>query len=119
MAYLPADEVNIEKQNLSRYTNNTIVDPAILANELKTIRRNCLAWDREEHEEDIYCIAAPIFDFNDHAIASISITTSVKYTSLAKLNSFIPDLEIAAMNISREMGYTGNYPLIINEEGAV
>lgn len=117
IAYLPKEEVNVKKFILTRYTNNTIVDPEILVDELKTIRKHCLAWDREEHEEDIFCIAAPIFDFNNYAIASISITTTIKYTPLEKLDSFIPDLHIAAKHISREMGYTGNYPLIISEEG--
>ncbi len=107
LAFLPPKQLNklLDKMELKKYTSNTIITKEALQTELKEIRKNSLAWDREEHEEDIYCIAAPIFDFNKRVIGSISISITIKYTSVEKLVSYEAELKKSAENISREMGY--------------
>lgn len=76
--------------------------------ELNRIREQYLAWDNGEHEEDIYCIAVPIFDFSNMVIASISISVTVKYTPIEKLASYERLLKEAALNISKNLGYVHN-----------
>ena len=66
------------------------------------------AWDRGEHEEDIYCIAAPIFDFSKKVIASISVSVTIKYTPVEKLASYEDLLKEAALIISKNLGYVQN-----------
>lgn len=116
LAYQAPEELKkIEQLQFQRFTENTITVPQELLAELETIRQVGLAWDRGEHEADIYCIAAPIFDFSGAAIASISISITIKYTSLEKLASYIGDLQHTAREISREMGYSVNYPHCLKE----
>ncbi len=107
LAYLPAKQLDrvLNTMEFKKYTENTIITKEALQAELVEIRKNSLAWDREEHEEDIYCIAAPIFDFSNRVIASISISITVKYASVEKLASYEADLKESAENISREMGH--------------
>lgn len=112
LAYLPTEELESVLANISfkRFTDRTIVDKTQMYSELKKIRSNGIAWDRGEHEEKIYCIAAPIFDFNDRVVASISISSTITYTPEEVLAGYSGKLLDAAEAISRAMGYTGNWP---------
>lgn len=111
LAFLPDEIKNeiIEKMDLVKYTCNTITSKEKLFEELKKIRHNYLALDNGEHEEDIYCIAAPIFDFDRKVIASISISISIKYSTITDLSRYQNLLRKNTMLISRELGYTGDY----------
>lgn len=115
LAYQPPHELNLDQWKFKRFTENTIITPVALLKELQAIRQNGLAWDRGEHEEDIYCISAPVFDSNSLVIASISIAITIKYTSLEKLASFTDDLQRTTSSISLAMGFTGCYPFYNRE----
>lgn len=110
LAFLPGEVRNniLEKTRLNRYTGSTITSRESLIKELNRIREQYLAWDNGEHEEDIYCIAVPIFDFSNMVIASISISVTVKYTPIEKLASYERLLKEAALNISKNLGYVHN-----------
>ncbi len=43
-----------------RRTANTVVTPKALKEEVRKIRENRLAYDREEYEEGLYCIGTPV-----------------------------------------------------------
>lgn len=67
-------QIILNQIRFKAYTRNTITDRKKLLEELCAIRKKGYAVDREEHEEGISCIAAPIFDFCNEPIAAISIT---------------------------------------------
>lgn len=56
------------------FTDRTITDLLALERELEEIRRTGYALDRGEHESEVRCIAAPIFDMRGEAVAAISIS---------------------------------------------
>ena len=64
LAYLPKEEVCgiWERTTITAYTERTIVDYSTLLLELEQIRKNGVAFDNEEHEIGIMCIASPVFD---------------------------------------------------------
>jgi DNA-binding IclR family transcriptional regulator len=57
-----------------RYTDTTIVTPQALLAEIETIRQTGNAFDREEHEPGIRCVAAPIFSADRSFVAGVSVT---------------------------------------------
>lgn len=57
-----------------RYTDTTIVTPEALLAEIETIRASGNAYDREEHERGIRCVAAPIYSADRSFVAGISVT---------------------------------------------
>ena len=59
---------------LDEFTDHTITDPAELRRELSRIRENGVSIDREERNEGMRCIAAPVFDANGEAVAGISVS---------------------------------------------
>ncbi|WP_244423947.1 IclR family transcriptional regulator [Phyllobacterium sp. YR531] len=77
LSALPDNELHKRISNIEfrRYTPNTLTTAAALLAEIDTIRRTGNAYDREEHETGITCVAAPILSHTDRLFtASVSVT---------------------------------------------
>ena len=92
----------IQKQSFFRFTPNTLTDAEQLQRELVAIRADGVAFDREEHEPGIICIAAPILVEGRRAIAAVSITTTTQRNRLEDLDKLRPDLLETASRIAAE-----------------
>lgn len=57
-----------------KYTKNTLEGPQELLKELDIIRAQLWAEDREEHEEGVYCLAAPVKNNEGKTIAAFSLS---------------------------------------------
>ncbi len=64
---------------LKRFTSTTIGSAAELQDELELIRVRGYAVDNCEHEEGVYCVAAPILSAAGLAVAGISVSGSELY----------------------------------------
>jgi DNA-binding IclR family transcriptional regulator len=64
---------NLLSMPLRPYTVKTIVIPRMLVEHLKGVRREGIAWDREETQYGLVCVAAPILDPTGRAIAAVSV----------------------------------------------
>ncbi|HAT1684026.1 TPA: IclR family transcriptional regulator [Klebsiella oxytoca] len=75
-AWLPQEKINVllPEENLPRYTETTITQKSVLMEEFSRIRNRGWAYDNEEDCPGVYCIAAPVFDHNNHVIAAISVS---------------------------------------------
>jgi len=62
------------------------------------------AFDLEDNEPSIRCVAAPIRDASKQIIAGISIASTVPYMPLEKMNELVPVIKQAALSISEELG---------------
>jgi DNA-binding IclR family transcriptional regulator len=62
---------------LERRTPRTIVAPGLLRNELAKVVRAGVAFEHEESTVGITCVAAPVRDADERAIAAISVTGPV------------------------------------------
>ena len=65
----------IRLERLRQFTPHTITDPAEIRAELARVSQEGLAFDREEYEDGIYCIAAPVpaIDKGQKLLASLGI----------------------------------------------
>lgn len=89
LAYLPKEEVCgiWERTTITAYTERTIVDYSTLLLELEQIRKNGVAFDNEEHEIGIMCIASPVFDYSGVPVGAISVSApSARITPEKKLD---------------------------------
>ena len=59
---------------MTRFTKNTITTKKQLLLELREIKNKGYGFDIEERDEDVSCIAAPIFGTNGEVLACISIS---------------------------------------------
>lgn len=64
--------------DLTKFTEATITSNEELFAEMENIRENKFSLDREEHEDGIYCIAAPIKDYTGKIVAAFSISGPVE-----------------------------------------
>lgn len=111
VAFLPDDrmEETITKLDLTKYTNETITDLDNLRKELKRVREDGYAVDWGEREEHVRCIAAPIFNYEDRAVASVSISgPSTRITTYYMKNELVDLIKETAEKISNKMGYAGH-----------
>ena len=101
LAFLPPEHRKraLKQQAYMQYTPSTHKNARSLSTELDEIRREGVAFDREEHERGIISIAAPIITDGGRVIGSMSIATSTARHSLKGLNNFRPALLDAAEKI--------------------
>ncbi|WP_349371404.1 IclR family transcriptional regulator [Salinarimonas sp.] len=98
----PALERALAQQSWFPHTPHTHTSPQSLRAELAAIRAESVAFDREEHEPQIICVAAPILDASGRPLGAMSVTSSTLRHSLADLAAFAPRLRETAQAVARE-----------------
>ncbi len=81
LAFLPEDDRQrrLNSLVLNAYTPATLTSGAALRQELAEIRRRGYAVDDEEHEEGVYCVAAPVLNRNGGMVAAVSVAGAALY----------------------------------------
>jgi len=106
LAYLPEKEREeiIAHKNFSCFTEHTITEKKELEKELEQVKKQGFALDREENEKDVYCIAAPIKNYQEEVIAAISISSPVYRIDINKKNHLKEALIEISKKISKRLG---------------
>lgn len=107
LAYMqPQERENLLSQvELKRLTPNTVGSLQELSAVLQRVRRQGFAYDLEENEPHIRCVAAPIWDHSKSVNASLSITGPAVRMSTTRLRELAPLVKDAGLKISRDLGY--------------
>lgn len=92
----------LPQQSYHRFTASTCGSQAELVADLEAIRSRGYAFDREEHEPGIICVAVPILTGKNRMLGAISVTSSTERTSLKQLESLVPDMSDATRKIAAE-----------------
>lgn len=95
-------QIVLQQQAYFKYTPATHGSADSLIEELEVIRSEGIAFDREEHEQGINSIAAPILSTNGRIIGAISIATSTNRLTTEGLNEFRALLVETAKKIGEE-----------------
>ncbi len=76
LSYTPSDEREriLDARGLPELTENTITDPESLREELRMIRDRRTSYDRAEYRDNWHCIAQPITNGENRAIAAITVS---------------------------------------------
>ncbi|HAK46043.1 MAG TPA: hypothetical protein DCO79_09030 [Spirochaeta sp.] len=86
------------------YTEHTLRDASELITELDDIKFRGFAEDREEHEDGVYCVAAPVIDTEGQTIAAFSVSLpSVRKSDKLKAE-LIENVKTASRKISAAIG---------------
>lgn len=93
-------ETALSQQSWFAHTAHTHTSRDTLCRELEDVRRDGVAFDREEHEPGIICVAAPILSGTGRAFGALSITTSTSRKSMADLEELAPHLQSTAREIA-------------------
>lgn len=66
------------------------------------------AYDLEENEDQIRCVAAPVRDASGRIVGAISVSSAAQYMDDDRMASLSADVVGAANSISRELGWNPN-----------
>ena len=107
LAFLPDQEREqvVSQLELNRRTPHTVGSVQELHAQLLKIRKNGFAFDLEENEIHIRCIAAPIYDHTGAVNASLSVTAPAVRMPITRLRQLVPLVKDAGSKISHELGY--------------
>jgi len=87
-------------------TDKTITTVDAFLQEIAKVREEGYALDDLENEENVRCVAAPIYDYRKKIVASISISGVSTNMSLGHLQTTYKDLiKAAARDISLKLGF--------------
>jgi DNA-binding IclR family transcriptional regulator len=92
---------------LPSFTERTITDPTRLTEALARVRQRGYAVAREELEEGLSAVAAPIVDREDHVIAVISVSGPSFRLTEERLEELADMTREAAQAVSHQLGWPG------------
>lgn len=107
LAWLPAPEqVNyLGGAPFERFTPRTLVERVALETEIKRVRAAGCAIDDEEHIEGIRCVAAPVFGYSGHVVASLCALGPKSRMTRRKLRDLRAPLFALARALSERLGW--------------
>jgi DNA-binding IclR family transcriptional regulator len=76
--------------------------------DLEKIRKRGYATDDRESEEEMFCLAVPIYNYTNKPAAAVSISGLAHKNSIERENKFSELLIKSSLEISRKLGFTGN-----------
>lgn len=86
-----------------RFTENTHLSVASLGSDLDAARGRGYAFDREEHEAEIRCVAAPIHDAGFDLVAAVSVTGPAYRVTVEQLEIWAAPVRRTAVAISEDV----------------
>lgn len=108
LAYVSPEEIQerMPWETLQRFNEKTIVEPAKLIAHLEEVRQRGYSLDRGEHEKEVRCVAAPIFDQKGDVVAAVSISGPRSRIGPISQNEELIKITIqTAKDISAKLGY--------------
>ena len=77
---------DLEKLKLNQYTHNTITNTKFLNDSLKQVHENGYSIDNSEYQDNMCCVAVPLFNHENILIGAVGISGSKQRLSVEKLN---------------------------------
>jgi DNA-binding IclR family transcriptional regulator len=98
LAHLEPKELNLfmARGSFPQKTENTLISPQALLGELDQIRKNGYAFDQEEAEYGICCVAAPVVGLEGRVIAAVSVSGPATRIRSKGMETFLREQVVSA-----------------------
>ncbi|TDO94345.1 IclR family transcriptional regulator [Halanaerobium saccharolyticum] len=108
MAHLPEERVKeiLKEKGMEKNTENTITEVDKFLDHLEKVRKQGYAVDDEEQEEDIRCIAGPIFNHQGKVVAAFSISAPMTRMTESRMNELAELVVEYSQKMSRSLGHS-------------
>ena len=105
-----ASEEELEKlgvlDNMSKFTENTIVDKVEFIRHLKEVAKQGYALDNEEYNPGVRCVGVPVRDYTGRVVGGICVCgPSFRMTDELLKTKIIPVVKGAGENASKKLGF--------------
>lgn len=106
LAHMPPEQVDaVLTEGLDSYTPHTVVDPAVLGQQLALVRERGYAYTLEEHEIGLAAVAAPIRSLDGEVVAAVAISGPRYRLDEDTIPGLAQHVLAAAAEISQRNGY--------------
>jgi DNA-binding IclR family transcriptional regulator len=92
------------EHTLARHNDATICSPKRFIKELALTRERGYAFDNEEFDIGMRCLAVPVFGATDETVAAIGVTGTTLDINEGNLDSLVHSLKAASANIRKALG---------------
>lgn len=96
----------IERFNADQASGSPAANPAIWLERMTGYAQLGRAFDLEENEDQIRCVAAPVRDVKGRIVAAISVSSAKQYMNDARMESLSDVVRATAQSISRDLGWS-------------
>lgn len=96
----PKRALILRSLQLHRYTENTLIDHAVLDDELEKIRSTGISVDNQEFLAGVVCVAVPVRDANGEPVAALAISAPLARMSLEEGLARVPLLRASAEQLT-------------------
>ena len=104
LADQPAETIErVIRRGLRRYTPGTIVDPATLRQHLEVIHHQGFAFDEQEIQVGLRCVASPVRSLCGDVIAAVSVAGPSQRLTSQVMRALVGPVTEAACRISEEL----------------
>jgi DNA-binding IclR family transcriptional regulator len=108
LAFQPDSVVeHVCRLGLAKHTPQTITSPARLRQELAHVRMQGYAVDNMEHQPDVRCVAAPVYDRLGRVVASLSLSGPATRIPKEAIPHLAARVQEVASKLSARLGFTG------------
>ncbi len=106
LAWLPEDQARriLEANGMQRFTPHTVTNTAVLMEEMRHVRRNGFALDKEEFQPGVVCVGAAVRNQTGAVIGSISASAPAFRADEVHLDRMRSAVTAAARELSAELG---------------
>ena len=104
----------LESSSLTQYSPRAVIDPKKIRKNYDTIIRTGVSIDNGEFDESIYAVAAPVFDENSRAVASVVIVSPYMRKESLDSPEDIRSLKETAMLITERLLCPNKYEEVLN-----
>lgn len=110
LAWLTEDHIRriLSESKMQRFTDNTITDYATFIEELRLVRRNGYAMDREEFQPGVICIGSAIRDHAGAVVGAISASMPAMRATEEHLALVRNEIIAATAALNAELGEPGS-----------
>jgi DNA-binding IclR family transcriptional regulator len=98
------DEYLFSREIKKKYTEYSVTSPAKLKKEIKTIKKDNIAYDVEELNIGLSSVAAGIRDINENIVGVVAVIGPIARLPLKKLREIAPKVKKCADDISSDLG---------------
>lgn len=95
----------VKKRGLAKLTEKTITSLPELKAEIEKVRKQGYAFDEEECEIGVRCVAVPIKEYSGKIVAAMSISAPITRLTYERTNEIIKYLLDLSAQASAELGY--------------
>ena len=95
----------VRKRGLAKLTEKTITSLPELKAEIEKVRKQGYAFDEEECEIGVRCVAVPIKEYSGKIVAAMSISAPITRLTYERTNEIIKYLLDLSAQASAELGY--------------